>query len=103
MSNIQNMMNWRGLWHRLKEGLHQSEPLYRLAMMSNQMGALNHCVSYRIAYPEKKDYEPEIKISLADLLAQIWMFASNEGLSMKEIEEIGQARLEEFIETRLPR
>jgi len=95
---------WKLLWVRLQKGGHQRNALHRLAMLLNQVGAVSKVISYRVACPEHTDgRNAELKVALADLFAQVNILILSEGLSLEEIESLSQRKLQEFIETRLPK
>jgi len=102
--DLREGMIWRELWERLRKGAHQEEPLYRLAMFTNQISPLSKSVSYRYVKAEKaggaeRPLKP--KDSLADLYAMIVIMALYEEIDLVELTDLAQSKLKEFIETRL--
>lgn len=99
------MADWGRIWESLRKGRLQEDSLYRVAMIVNQIGPLCKAVSYKHAYGYTKapEWDAEIRISLADLLAMAYMMAFNEGFNIGELHELAQNRLLEFVRTRLPK
>jgi NTP pyrophosphatase (non-canonical NTP hydrolase) len=98
------MKSWKFLYRRLVENDPelQSLPWYRLIVLINQVGSLDKAVTYRYYEGESSGHLAEIKLSLADLLAQTFMMALNERIELGDLMELAYARLEDFIQNRLP-
>ena len=100
-----NKRIWLSIYERLIVGLRQREPIYRVAMIVNQIGSLSKAVSYKYAYSYGKapEWDAEVRISLSDLFAMTLMMAINEGINIDELEDLAFKRLDEFVKKRLPR
>jgi len=101
------MMNWREITEKLTKGNPlQSNILARLTILTYNLGDLVKAVYYALHYGEgihDRGYRAEIKIALADTLAQLKVLIHYLGFSEEEIERLAYERLQEFISKRLKR
>lgn len=96
------MKSWDTLWGMLKEKRLQKDIDWRIENLVDQVGSLARARRY-YTYHQKPGYEGEMKISIADVYAQLRMLMRACGYSYAEIASLGANRLEDAIKTRLPK
>jgi len=93
-------MNFKEVWMLLKKDPLQRNVLWRLSILSYQLGDVIKATVYRIYYGNE-GHHTELKLALADLIAQIRILTIQNGLNYDELEELGLKRLMDFVTKRM--
>ena len=93
-------MNFEEVWKLLKKDPLQRNILWRLCILNYQLGDVTKALVYRIYYGEE-GHHTELKLGLADLIAQIRILMIQLNLNYNEIEELGLKRLMDFVIRRM--
>jgi len=102
-------LDWVMVWNVLKKKYKQENALWRLLRIFSEMGdaakSITYLEYYKIGHKFKDDvigYKAELKLALADTLAQTYMMILNAGLNLNEVETLGMNHLKDAINNRLP-
>lgn len=93
-------MMFEELWKLLRKERIQRDRFYRLAILSYQFGDTAKAVVYKEYYGDE-GIHAELRLALADVIAQIHVFCLSENLDFEVIEDLGLKRLGEFVAKRM--
>lgn len=94
------MTGWEELWKKHRTDMIQRNIYYRLAILGYQYGDVQKAIVYRNYYGSEGIHS-ELKIALADLIAQTHILCSALELDYDELSNLGEKRLAEFILKRM--
>ncbi len=93
-------MNYEELWKIMSKHPVQRDILWRMCILIYELGDTVKAVIYKRYYGDT-GVHAELKIALADLIAQIHILCLQANLDFKELEELGLKRLGEFVTGRM--
>jgi len=93
-------MNYEEVWKLLRKDPIQRNLLWRLSILTYQLGDVIKAIVYKMYYGSE-GHHAELKLALADLIAQIRILMIQLGLNYSEIEQLGLERLMEFVVKRM--
>ena len=87
------------IYSRIQANSPNNDPFYRLAILGYQYGDVQKGLVYETYYG-KTGCHAELKIALADMIAQIRLFCINQNMDFHELQKLGQERLDDFVNKR---
>ena len=93
-------MNFEEVWKLLRKDPIQRSLLWRISILTYQLGDVIKAIVYRMYYGSE-GHHSELKLALADLIAQLKILMIQLGLDYSEIEQLGLERLMEFVVKRM--
>ncbi|RLG44766.1 MAG: hypothetical protein DRN81_03680 [Thermoproteota archaeon] len=91
---------WDELWKLLRTDPLQRDVFYRLSVLTYELGDVHKAVVYKHYYGDTGTHA-ELKVALADLFAQLYIFCLSQGLDVEELEKLGLKRLGAFVTRRV--
>ena len=93
-------MDYREVWKLMLSSPIQRDRFYRLCILTYQLGDVVKSTVYEYYYGDS-GVHGEVKVALADLIAQIHIFCLHRNLDFRELEELGLKRLADFVVRRM--